>query len=335
MRSTTTKRIDPMETRVSIALKSSSTQGLWIGKTMASVIAIGFMVLGARASRSGERPVGSTAAPPLDWKQVEQALGKTGAMQPGDVFKIGIPRSDLSVTVGDVKIRPGLALGGWVAFKNHGNEAMVMGDLVLTEDEVGPVMMKLQQEGIEQTAVHNHLLNESPHVVYMHIAGHGDPVKLAGSIRAALALSRTPFNPPSAPGTAPSLDLDTSQIDKIMGYSGKNNGGIYQFGIPRGEKITDHGMEVPASMGTATAINFQPTGGGKAAITGDFVLVASEVNPVIRALRDNGILVTALHSHMLDEEPRLFFMHFWANDDAAKLARGLRGALNKMNVAKP
>ena len=329
-----------METRVRNALKPSSTQSFWIGKTFAvifaAIMAIGFIAFVALAAGFGEKPpAGSIAAPPEDWKQVEQALGKTGAMQPGDVFKIGIPRSDLSVTIGDVKIRPALALGGWVAFKNHGNEAMVMGDLVLTDDEVGPVMMKLQQEGIEQTAVHNHLLNESPHVVYMHIGGHGDPVKLAGSIRAALALSKTPFNPPSAPGPAPSLELDTAQIDKIMGYAGKVNGGVYQFGVPRAEKITDDGMEVPASMGTATALNFQPTGGGKAAITGDFVLVAAEVNPVIRTLRENGILVTALHSHMLNEEPRLFFMHFWANDDAAKLARGLRAALNKMNVAKP
>jgi len=299
-------------------------------------IALVALVAAAAGKDVGEkRSAPRTAAAAPDWKQVEQALGKTGSMQPGDVYKIGIPRSDLTVMVGDVKIKPALALGGWVAFKSHGNEAMVMGDLVLTDDEVGPVMMKLQQEGIEQTAVHNHLLNESPHVVYMHISGHGDPVKLAASIRAALALSKTPFNPPAAAAPASALDIDTGQIDKIMGYNGKVNGGVYQFGVPRAEKISDAGMEVPASMGTATAINFQPTGAGKAAITGDFVLVASEVNPVIRTLRENGILVTALHSHMLNEEPRLFFMHFWANDDATKLAHGLRTALNRMNVAKP
>jgi hypothetical protein len=311
-------------------------KGAWNAQSAGAIVAMALMALGALAAPLVEtRSADRTGGFAVDWKQVEQALGKTGAMQPGDVFKIGIPRSDLSVTVGEVKIKPALALGGWVAFKAHGNETMVMGDLVLTDDEVGPVMMKLQQEGIEQTAVHNHLLNESPHVVYMHISGRGDPVKLAQSIRAALALSKTPFNPPSAPAPAQALDIDTAQIDKTLGYSGKANGGVYQFGVPRAEKIIDGGMEVPASMGTATAINFQPTGGGKAAITGDFVLVSSEVNPVIRALRDNAILVTALHSHMLNEEPRLFFMHFWANDDALKLARGLRAALGKMNVAKP
>src|SRR5262245_39928683 len=300
------------------------------------LIVISLAGLVAAAERFGEEPsTAPIAAAPVDWKQVEQALGKTGSMQPGDVYKIGIPRSDLTVIVGDVKIKPALALGGWVAFKIHGNEAMVMGDLVLTDDEVGPVMMKLQQQGIEQTAVHNHLLNESPHVVYMHISGHGDPVKLAGSIHAALALSKTPFNPPAAPAPAPALDIETARIDKILGYSGKNNGGVYQIGVPRAEKISGGGVDVPASMGTATAINFQPTGGGKSAITGDFVLVAGEVNPVIRTLRENGILVTALHSHMLNEQPRLFFMHFWANDDAVKLAEGLKAALNKMNVARP
>jgi hypothetical protein len=327
-----------MESRNNHSLKGIA-RAAWIRQAIASIGVAGSVVLIAMAQGFGQNRFTSpnpVLAP--DWKQVEQALGKSGSMQSGDVYRIGIPRSDLNVMVGEVKIKPALALGGWVAFKSHGNETMVMGDLVLTDDEVGPVMMKLQREGIEQTAVHNHLLNESPHVVYMHISGHGDAVKLAGSIRAALALSKTPFNPqaPTSPAPSPpALDIDTAQIDKILGYSGKINGGVYQFTVPRAEKIVDGGMEVPASMGTATAINFQPTGGGKAAITGDFVLLASEVNPVIRTLRENGILVTALHSHMLNEDPRLFFMHFWANDEAAQLAHGLRAALHKMNVAKP
>jgi hypothetical protein len=170
----------------------------------------------------------------------------------------------------------------------------------------------------------------------MHIGAHGDPVKIARAIHDALALSKTPMTaPPPAPaGGAQDIGLDTKQLDQLMGQSGKVNGGVYQFSVPRAEPVTDGGMEVPPSMGLATAINFQPTGGGKAAITGDFVLAASEVNPVIRALRENGIEVTALHSHMLTESPRLFFMHFWADDDALKLARGLRAALDKMNVVK-
>ncbi len=133
---------------------------------------------------------------------------------------------------------------------------------------------------------------------------------------------------------AASIDLDTASITKTLGVAGKVNGGVYQVSVPRAEKIMEHGTEVPPSMGTATAINFQPTGGGKAAITGDFVLTAKEVNPVLRALRENGIEVTAVHNHMLDDEPRLFFMHFWANDDAAKLAKGLRAALDQVNVAR-
>lgn len=304
-------------------------------KAALAAIVLGLTGLLACAGTSGNGPSEPAPASAVDWKQVEQALGKTGSMQPGDVYKVGIPRTDLSVTVQRVQLKPALALGGWVAFKSHGAEAMVMGDLVLTEDEVPPVMTKLQEGGIEQSAVHNHLLDESPRVMYMHISGHGDPVKMAQSLHAALSLSKTPFGSPATATPAQTIDLDTKQIDQIIGYSGKINGGVYQFSVPRAEKITEDGMEVPPAMGTATSINFQPTGPGKAAITGDFVLIASEVNPVIRTLRENGIVITALHSHMLTEEPRLFFMHFWANDDATKLARGIRASLDKMNVAKP
>ncbi|MFL5553014.1 MAG: DUF1259 domain-containing protein [Gemmatimonadaceae bacterium] len=265
------------------------------------------------------------------WTAVESAIGRKGAIQPGNVIKFSFPRSDLSVSVAGVRLKPALALGGWVAFKEAGRgQAAAMGDLVLTESEVSPVMRALQAGGVEQTALHNHLLNESPHVMYMHILAHGDAAKIARIIHDALAQSATPMNPPApaSPAAAAAADLDTLAIARTLGVAGKSNGGVYQVSVPRRETIREHGMEVPPSMGVATAINFQPTGGGKAAITGDFVLRASEVNPVIRALRNNGIEVTALHSHMLTEEPRLFFMHFWANDDAAKLATGLRAALD-------
>ncbi len=269
-----------------------------------------------------------------DWKPVEQALGKAGSMQPGDVYKVSLPRSDLKVTVLGVELKPALALGSWVAFKKSGDMTMVMGDLVLTEDEVTPVMTKLEEGGVEPTALHNHVLHESPRVMYMHIHAMGDAVKLAKAIHEALSLSKTPFAAPAAAPPNQDLGIDTKQIDQIMGQSGKVNGGVYQFSVPRADKIMDNEMEIPPAMGIAQAINFQPTGGDKAAITGDFVLLASEVNPVIKALRDNGIEVTALHSHMLVETPHLFFMHFWANDDALKLARGLRAALDKVNVVK-
>lgn len=267
------------------------------------------------------------------WKPVESALGRSGKAQPDGSYKFAMPRKDMNVTVAGTQVKAGFALGSWAAFKGSGTHAMVMGDLVLSESELEPVMLKLEQGGMEITAVHNHLLNETPRVMYMHIAGHGDAAKMAQTIHDALALTRTPAAD-TAPAPEQKIDLDTAQIDKALGRQGKNNGSIYQFSVPRSEPITDDGMTIPPSMGVATSINFQPTGKGRAAITGDFVLLASEVNPVIRALRGNGIAITALHTHMLNEQPRLFFMHFWANDDAVNLARGLRAALDKTNSRK-
>ena len=264
-----------------------------------------------------------------DWSAVDQALGRKGAQQPGGVMRYSFPRSDLQVTANGVQLKPALALGGWIAFKRIGGDATMMGDLVLTEDEVGPVMRALQQNGVQQTALHNHVLKESPRVMYMHVHGQGDPVKLAQAVRTALGQSKTPIKAPAA-SSAAAIDLDTAAVARTLGASGKVNGGVYQVSVPRRETIREGGQEVPPSMGVATAINFQPTGGGKAAITGDFVLVAREVNPVIQALQGHGIEVTAIHSHMLDEEPRLFFMHFWAHDEAMKLARGLRAALDRV-----
>ncbi|HWE43064.1 MAG TPA: DUF1259 domain-containing protein [Gemmatimonadaceae bacterium] len=272
-------------------------------------------------------------AAPGSWAAVDSALGRTGMAQPGGVMRYGFPRSDLQVTAGGVRLEPAFALGSWVAFRRMGGrQGMAMGDLVLTEQEVAPVMEALQAGGVEQTALHNHLLFESPRLMYLHVAARGDVAKLAATIHAALGRTATPLAAPApAPATAP-IDLDTAAVAAALGRTGKVVGGVWQVSVPRRQHIMDHGMEVPPTMGVATAINFQPTGGGKAAITGDFVMVASEVNPVIRALQDNGIAPTALHSHMLTENPRLFFMHFWANDDAVKLAHGLRAALDRMAV---
>ncbi|HET8891535.1 MAG TPA: DUF1259 domain-containing protein [Candidatus Angelobacter sp.] len=269
----------------------------------------------------------------VDWKDADATMGRAGQDQPDGTHKYALPRKDLNVTLNGVQIKAGLALGSWVAFKptSSGN-AVVMGDLVLLEDEVAPVMQELQSGGIEITALHNHLIGESPRVMYMHIHGMGNAASLGKAIHSAIAKTKTPEAGPAA--VPPELDIDTKQIDQILGHSGKNNGGIYQVGVPRAEHVTEGGMTIPNSMGVATALNFQPTGGGKAAITGDFVLLGKEVNPVIKALRENGIAVTALHSHMLEEQPRLFFMHFWANDDALKLAKGLRAALDQTNSAK-
>ena len=280
--------------------------------------------------------IGTAAqAQEIDWSKVDEAIGRSAAVS-GDVHRYGFPRTDLQVTLDGVAIRPALALGGWVAFKPAHGGAMVMGDLVLLETEITPVLTKLIANGLEITAIHNHVLRGSPATFYMHVGGHGDPVKLATALRTALAESKTPLTPPAAPATPAPIDLDTAQLDAIIGVQGQANGGVYQFGVPRRDPISENGMQIaPAGpMGVATAINFQPTGGGKAAITGDFVLTGEEVNPVIKALRASGIEVTAVHSHMLTEQPRLIFMHFWANDDALKLAKGLRSALDKTASAK-
>jgi hypothetical protein len=273
-----------------------------------------------------------------DWSSVDTILTRKGAVS-GDVHRYGLPRSDLNVSLDGVAIKPGFALGGWVAFEPMGDKSMMMGDLVLTEPEINPVMSKLLSEGLQVTALHNHLLRANPPTFYMHVAGTGDPAQLARLVRTALEDSKTPFDvKPPAEDVAAAATTDTyfdaTKIDAAIGHKGKPNGGVYQFSIPRADTIKMDGMAVPGAMGTAIAINFQPTGGGKAAITGDFVALSSELNPLITALRGNGIEVTAIHNHMVGDDPRTFFIHFWANDDAIKLANGLGAALKTLNVAQ-
>lgn len=264
------------------------------------------------------------------WKPVQDAFGFAGSELPGGVIRFNMPRADLHVTVGDVTVKPGLALGGWAAFTPAGKGAMVMGDLVLTADEVGPVVNSLRDGGVEVAAIHNHLLGESPQIYYLHIAGHGDAAKLAQTVAKAVGLTKTPM-PPAAGASQGALDLDQAAIEKAMGMKGTVGGGCLHFNVPRAEKVSEQGMPAPASFGMGTAINFQPTGGGKAAVAGDFAMTAREVEPVIDELRRGGIVVTALHSHALDDSPRLFYMHFWANDDAVKLAQTLGAAVGKTN----
>lgn len=297
----------------------------------------GIVILLAGNARAQTTPTAAQSA--RYWKPVEDVLGRKGTPNPGGVLKFGFPRSDLRVVLNGVILKPALALGTWVAFKRIGDHVMVMGDLVLLDTEVASVLGSLQQNGVEQTALHNHLLRESPHVMYMHIRAIGNAVRIAKAVRTALEFTQTPLAPasaaPAAATAAPAaLDLDTAAIAKVMGVRGKVNGGVYQLTFPRREKIRQEKMDIPPSMGIATAINFQSTGAGKAAVTGDFVLLGREVNPVIWALGEDGIEVTAIHSHMIGEEPRLFFMHFWANDDVGKLARGLRAALERTRARR-
>ena len=286
----------------------------------------------------GSAAVGAPARQPadVDWDAVQDALGRPGTMMPGDVFRIGMPRTDLKVTVNGVPVQAGFALGSYAAFKQFDDGAMVMGDLVLLDEEVNPVMQGLFDQGFEVSALHNHLNNMSPHVMYLHYEGHGDALQLAQSLHEALAPSATPLSPavPPPPASPPSgPQLDVGMLDGILGHSGRANGSVVQYTIARAETITEMGHELLPSMGVATAINFQPTGENTAAITGDFILMGSEVNPVAQALRANGIDVTAMHQHHLDEQPKVYYMHFWANDDPARLASGLRAALDQTNSA--
>jgi hypothetical protein len=264
----------------------------------------------------------------VDWRPIDEAIGRAGTPQDGGVRRYGFPRSDLQVTADGVTIRPAFALGSWAAFLPARGRMLVMGDLVLREAEIPGVLDALQSGGIEQTAIHHHILRESPRVLYTHIHALGEGVAIARAIRNALSRTSTPA--PAPPGAEPPLELDTAAVRTALGHPGRVNGGVYQVNVAGKDRIRMHGMEVPMSMGLATVINFQPTGSGRAAITGDFVLTSRQVNPVIRALRKNGIVVTSLHNHLVEEEPRLFFMHFWANDDALRLARGLREALDAM-----
>lgn len=269
---------------------------------------------------------------PVDRAGIERALGRPSAVLPGGVVRIGMPRSDLRVRVGGTPIRANFALGSWVAFLPTPHGTMAMGDLVVLESELADVLLELQRAGIEQSAIHHHLAGESPSVLYVHLHAHGDALKIAEGVRAAVAKTGTPA-PGREPATVPlPATLDSAALAAALGRPAPINAGVMNFSVPRPETLRADGHPVPASMGLATVMNFQPTGPGRAAITGDFVLLGAQVNPVIRALQSQGITPTSLHNHLLDDEPRLFFLHFWAEDDAVKLARGLRAALDVMTA---
>lgn len=268
----------------------------------------------------------------LNTSAIDQALGRSG-QKAGEVYRVGFPRTDLHVTVQGVSVKAGLALGSWAAFSGTDENAAVMGDLVLLDSEVNPVMEKLRSAGFEITAVHNHLLGETPHVMYMHYMGHGGAAQIAASLKAALATSKTPLEKPAAPAPEPATPPEwVKTVNDTIGRQGTFKGGVLSFGLARSEAITEGSMTLASPQGVAESINFQEAGAGKAATTGDFVLTADEVNPVISALEEYHILVTALHSHLLTEQPRLFFMHFWAHDNTASVAAGIKAALSHIAI---
>jgi biotin operon repressor len=282
------------------------------------------LVIGATLGAAPQAPAA------LDTALIDKAFGMSGQMM-GDVYRIGMPRTDLHVTVHGIAIKPGLALGSWAAFRKSGSQAVVHGDLVLTETEINPLISKLQDGGFQITALHNHLLDETPHVMYLHYWGQGAEASLAATLRGALQTTKTPLvsAPPPAPGAPqPDPGFDAAALQTALGKSGAVRGGVLAISVPRPETITMMGVELPPSMGMATAINVQSAGAGKVAATGDFVMIDSEVNPIAKALRSHGIAITALHSHMIHGTPVLQFMHFWAEDTPANVAGGLKAAID-------
>lgn len=273
---------------------------------------------------------GLLAAQTLDTAIVEHELGRPG-QQTGNVYKVSFPRTDLHVRLQGVALRPGLALGSWAAFAPQGTQVVMMGDLVLLPREVGPVMARLRQGGIDITALHNHLLGETPHVMYMHYMGHGSAAELARNLKAALALSGTPLGASHPAADQPEAAF-VATVNQTLGRKGTWKNGVLSFGIPRAEEVHEHGEEIPPSMGTAESINLQSAGAGRVATTGDFVLTAGEVNPVISVLQAHHIQVEAIHNHMLDEEPRLFFLHFWGVGQPTAIAQGLKDALSHVHI---
>lgn len=269
-----------------------------------------------------------------DWSAIERALGRRGQLGDGQLYRVGMPRSDLSVTVRGIPIRPALSLGSWVGFKSSGDgKVVVMGDLVLTEAELNPVIARLQQGGIGLAAIHKHLPDHTPALWWTHIHAHGVGVELAATLREALALTGTPAAPPAqSPGAEASFGIDTAAVRHALGRGGRVNGGVYQVGAGRAETVRVMGIEVPPAMGVGTVINFQPTGNGSAVVNGDFAATATEVDSVVRALGANRIEVVSIHNHLVNEEPRLYFIHFFGHGQAVALARGLRAALDRTNV---
>ncbi len=267
----------------------------------------------------------------LDQDGIAHAMGKKGAAA-GDIYKVSFPRSDLQVKVGKVIIKPEFALTNWAGFIKSGDSAITYGDLVLLESEINPVISKLMEKGIEVAAVHNHLIYETPRIIYVHFMGYGNEVDLAKGLKEALALTGTPLKSEAA---SPEVKSEMArQIENVLGYEGNMVSGVLHVNVPRNDvRVKIMGKEIPGSMGMNTPLNFQMDG-QKAAINGDFLLSADEVNPVIKALRDNGIEIASLHNHMLDEEPRVFFMHFWAYGDSVSSAKGLKAALDKTNIKK-
>jgi hypothetical protein len=269
---------------------------------------------------------------PAEYQDVLKALGKQGDYK-ANVLKVNIPRNDLSVTVANVKTPTPFGFGGWIAMtKGAGGMDVMMGDLVLTENEVNPVMSALLDNGLEVTALHNHFFWDQPRMFYMHVHGHGTPAELARKVKPAIDLigkssSRPAANAPAAP-VAPTID--TAKLAQIVGSQGEQTGAVYKITIGRDDlKLTEMGAPINARMGLNTWAAFVGTN-ENAAIAGDVAMLAGEVTPVLKALRQNGLDVVAIHQHMTDTQPTIYFLHYWGTGPADKLARGFKAALDQL-----
>jgi hypothetical protein len=316
----TTRRVMIAASTVALALATGCSSGSNTGATT------------SQATPAGQQnPVTTTDS---DWKPVVDVLGRSGKLGDNNTaYRVALPRNDLHVTSYGVAIKPGLSLGGYAAFARYANnETLLMGDLVVTEAEVPKVTDALQSHGIAQTALHKHLLEQSPPVWWTHIHAMGDVTQLAQGLKAALdATSIGPATPP--PAQQPPVDIDVAGVQQALGRNGAPDGGLLKYSIPRKDAIVEDGHVLPASsLNLTTVINFQPVGAGRAAINGDFILTDPEVQKVIQALRAGNIAIVELHNHGLTEQPRLFYMHFWAVDDAVALAKALRPALDATNL---
>jgi hypothetical protein len=292
------------------------------------VLIAAISIPGIAAGKEAEKEATGT----LDTATIAREIGKAGESQ-GNVYKIALPRTDLKVTVEGVVVKPGLALGSWIAFKSVGQGAVAHGDLVLGEDEVAPVVREFEEHGVRITALHNHLIHELPRMMFLHFWGQGEAGALAQHLKQALGKTKTPIGEAKKGETrAEELGFDPEQIQTMLGHKGTVKNGVLHIAVPRPETVVESGVDLPPSMGTATAINVQGAGAGKVAATGDFVMSEDQVNSVARALAVHGIQVTALHNHLVHSSPSLFFMHFWANDSAEQVSKGLRAGLEAMKT---
>jgi hypothetical protein len=298
------------------------------------------MVLGAFLSLTSFASLAHAQEIPAAYKQVLDTLGKTGDFK-DNVLKVNIPRNDLSITVANIKTPTPFGFGGWVAMtKGTGGMDVMMGDLVLTQEEVNPVMSALLENGLEVTALHNHFFWDEPRMFYMHVHGHGSPAELARKVKPALDLigkgvNRPGTTPTSTPPATPAATMDTAKIAQIAGHQGEQTGAVYKITVARDDlKLTEMGAPINARMGLNTWAAFVGTN-DKAAVAGDVAMLADEVTPVLKVLRQNGIDIVAIHHHMTGTSPTIYFLHYWGTGSVDKLAGAFKAAVDQLSKAKP